>query len=94
MTEQHKEWRRAHHAGMTPIDAQAWQKSFDRKIRRLMREGADMDQIASARMPTEILDADYLSEQTLRGGWLDLQAVLQGLRKVTARILAETAAAE
>lgn len=79
MSEQHKEMLRAHHAGMTPIDAQAWQKSFDRKIRRLMREGADMDQIASARMPTEILDADYLSEQTLRGGWLDLQAVLQGL---------------
>jgi HD-GYP domain-containing protein (c-di-GMP phosphodiesterase class II) len=70
---------RAHQAGMTPLDAQAWQKSFDRRIRRLMREGADMDLIANARMPSEIQDVDYLTEQTLRGGWLDLQAVLQGL---------------
>lgn len=79
LSEQHRDMLRAHQAGMTPADAQAWQKSFDRKIRSLMREGADVDQIASARMPSEILDADYLTEQTVQGGWLDLQAALQGL---------------
>ena len=79
LSEQHRAMLRERQAGMTTMDAQAWQKSFDRKIRTLMREGADMELVASARMPSEILDADYLTEQTVRGGWLDLQVVLQGL---------------
>ncbi len=78
-SEQHRSMLAAHLACMTESDAQAWQKSLERLLRTLRRDGADMTLIAQIPMPGEILDTDYLESRDIDGGWLDLQEILRGL---------------
>lgn len=79
LSEQHKEMLRAHQASLTISDAKAWQKSFERMIHTMIKDGVDVDIIARAGLPTELLETDYLSGTEVLGGWLDLQEILRGL---------------
>lgn len=79
LTQQHKEMLSAHRASMTEADARAWQKSYERMIRLMLRDGVDVEIIARAGLPTELLETDYLSGREMLGGWLDLQEILRGL---------------
>ena len=79
LSEQHKEMLNAHQASMTEGDAKAWQKSYERMIQTMLRDGADLESIAKASMPTEIQEADYIIGKEIAGGWLDLQEVLRGI---------------
>ena len=76
---QHKERLHAHNAGSTPNDAWAWQRAYERMVHTMMREGVDLQTIANAPMPSEILQRDYIAAEELNGGWLDLQEVLRGI---------------
>ena len=76
---QHKEALIAHHAGMTTSDADAWQKSYERLISKLQKQGVAASVIARACMPSEILESDYNAGREILGGWLDLQEILLGL---------------
>ena len=76
---QQKEMLEAHQACMTPVDANAWQRSFERVIRAMLRDGFDIETIAHTCMPEEILESDYIVTAEVNGGWLDLQVILQGL---------------
>lgn len=69
----------AHQACMTESDAAAWQRSYERMIRTLLREGVALERIMQAGMPSEIVETDYLAGTPLLGGWLDLQETLRGL---------------
>ena len=79
LSAQHKEMLGAHQASMTQSDAKAWQKSYERMVRALLESGVGVDIIARACMPAEILETDYIIGREVLGGWLDLQAILQGL---------------
>lgn len=79
LSEQHKEMLNAHQACMTTSDAMAWERSFNRMIHTLLRSGVDVDIIAQAYLPSEIEEMDYIVGREVLGGWLDLQAILQGL---------------
>jgi HD-GYP domain-containing protein (c-di-GMP phosphodiesterase class II) len=79
LSAQHREMLNAHQASMTETDARAWQKSYERMIHTLLAEGADVDVIANACLPTEIWEADYVVGKEVLGGWLDLQEILRGL---------------
>ena len=79
LSEHHKEMLSAHQASMTESEAKAWQKSYERMIRNMLRDGIDMDVIARAGLPSDIQEIDYVVGKEVIGGWLDLQAVLQGL---------------
>ncbi|MBK7052129.1 MAG: hypothetical protein IPH54_16315 [Rhodoferax sp.] len=79
VSEQQKRMLEAHEACMTPVDANAWQKSFERVIRAMLRDGIDIETIAHTCMPEEILESDYIVTAEVNGGWLDLQIILQGL---------------
>lgn len=76
---QQKEMLEAHQACMTPVDANAWQRSFERVIRSMLKDGIDIETIAHTCMPEEILESDYIVTAEVNGGWLDLQVILQGL---------------
>lgn len=78
-SEQHKERLRAHGAAAHAGDAYAWQRAHARQVWELLREGADIAEIARLPMPGEILERDYLEERQLHGGWLDLQEALRVL---------------
>lgn len=78
-SEQHRKTLRAHQPGITPSDAEAWQKSFERMINVMMNEGVPMATIARACMPSEIWESDYRVGREVHGGWLDLQEILLGL---------------
>ncbi|MBA3058829.1 MAG: hypothetical protein KJ614_00240 [Gammaproteobacteria bacterium] len=78
-SEQQKELLRAHQASMTHSDALAWQRSFDRMVQHMIRDGVDVAIIARASMPSEIAEADYGDGRELNGSWLDLQELLLGL---------------
>ena len=78
-SEQQKELLRAHQASMTSSDAQAWQRSFDRMVQHMIRDGVDVAIIARATMPAEITEADYGNGREVNGSWLDLQELLLGL---------------
>lgn len=79
LSEQQKELLREHQACMSAIDAQAWQRSFERMLQRLEQEGADVSTLAHAKLPSEILETDFEAGKEVIGGWLDLQAILRGL---------------
>ena len=55
-----------------------WQKSYERMIQTMLRDGVDLETIAKASMPSEIREADYIVGKEVLGGWLDLQETLQG----------------
>ena len=79
ISEQHKEALRAHQASTTSGDANAWQKSYERTIRTMLKEGVDVKIIARTYMPTEIWESDYGSGREANAGWMDLQEILLGL---------------
>lgn len=66
-------------ASASPADASAWQRAYERTVHMLLRSGADLQQIADAKMPSEIRESDYQVAHQLDGGWLDLQVVLRGI---------------
>lgn len=78
-SEQQKELLRGHQASMSSSDAQAWQRSFDRMVQNMIRDGVDVAIIARASMPAEITEADYGDGREVNGSWLDLQELLLGL---------------
>lgn len=78
-SEQHREKLYAHQASSTLSDALAWQRSYERMVHIMLREGADLQDIARAPMPSEIRTADFAEGRQIDGGWLDLQEVLRGI---------------
>jgi len=78
-SEQHKELLKAHQACVTSSDDHAWRKSFERMVYKMLRDGVDPQVIAHAGLPASIAEADYIEGKEMQGGWLDLQAILQGL---------------
>jgi HD-GYP domain-containing protein (c-di-GMP phosphodiesterase class II) len=78
-SEHHKETLRTHHAAITTGDAQAWQRSYERMIAAMIKDGVPMAIIAKAPMPTEIWESDYRVGREVHGDWLDLQEMLLGL---------------
>ena len=76
---QHKEALSSHHAAITTSDANAWQKSYERMISHMLKQGVPVDVIAKACMPSEIWETDYSVGREVHGGWLDLQEILLGL---------------
>ena len=78
-SEHHKDLLRARSAAISDFDAEAWQKSYQRKINALIEEGVPVEIIARACMPSEILASDYQVSREARAGWLDLQEILLGL---------------
>ena len=79
LSEQHLEMLSARQACMTQSDAQAWQRSYQRMIHCLLEEGADVEIIARANLPGEILETDSVMGNEVLGGWLELQEILRGL---------------
>lgn len=78
-TEEDREKLRAHNASSTLADALAWQRSYERTVRMLLREGADVQEIARLYMPTDIPEIDRVVDAEVKGGWLDMQEVLRGI---------------
>lgn len=76
LSTQHQDMLEAHRACVTEIDFKAWQRSYDRMVYKLFREGASMDALARSYMPSEILDIDYVVGYDITGGWVDLHEVL------------------
>jgi hypothetical protein len=79
VSEQHREKLYAHQASSTEVDAQAWQRAYERMVHTMLREGLDLQEIARAPMPSFISPRDYVVAQQLKSGWLDLQEVLRGI---------------
>lgn len=79
LSEEHREMLRTHEASTTEGDSRAWHNSHERLIRRLLRDGVDVDVIARTPLPAVISDADYVVGKDVQGGWLDLQEILRGL---------------
>lgn len=79
LSAQHKDMLNAHQSCMTESDAKAWQRSYERMIHTMLRDGADVETIARASMPAEIWETDYVVGTEVLGGWLDLQEILRGL---------------
>lgn len=79
LSQQQQEVLSAHQACMSENDAVAWQKSYERMIRNMLRDGVAIERMLQAGMPSEIWEADYLSGTQVKGGWLDLQEILRGL---------------
>ena len=79
LSEQHRDMLSAHRASLTESDARAWEKSYERMIRAMLSDGADVETIARARLPAQIAETDYIVGQRVLGGWLDLQEILRGL---------------
>lgn len=78
-SETHREMLATHQACMTQTDAQAWERALARQMRSMRQQGVDMAHIASAPMPAQILDSDFLECYTVQGGWLDFQETLCNL---------------
>ena len=76
---QHQEILAAHKACVTEADFKAWQRSYDRMVYKLFREGATMEELARSYMPSEILDVDYVVGYDISGGWLDMHEVLSSV---------------
>ncbi len=74
-----KDLLRVHQASTTEADARAWQRSHERVIRQMMRDGLTVEAIAAARLPAVIEDIDYVVGKEVQGGWLDLQELLRGM---------------
>lgn len=78
-SEAQREMLAEHQACMTETDAQAWERALARQMRLMRQQGVDMAHIASAPMPAQILDTDFLTSYTVQGGWLDVQQSLCNL---------------
>jgi HD-GYP domain-containing protein (c-di-GMP phosphodiesterase class II) len=78
-SEDHRQKLYAHDASSTPSDALAWQRSYERMVHTMLRDGVDVQIIARAPMPSEILESDYVVGASVNGGWLDLQEMLRGI---------------
>lgn len=78
-SEEHRDKLHAHNASSTPGDALAWQRSYERMVHAMLRDGVDMQVIARATMPSEIRESDYVVGGLVNGGWLDLQEMLRGI---------------
>lgn len=78
-SEEHRDKLHAHNASSTPSDALAWQRSYERMVHAMLRDGMDVQDIARAPMPSEIRESDYVVGDAVQGGWLDLQAMLRGI---------------
>ena len=76
---QHKEKLKSHNASTTENDALAWQRSYERMVHAMLRQGVDVQIVAMAPMPSEIREIDYVVVKPMSGGWLDLQEVLRGI---------------
>ncbi len=68
-----------HQACMSQSDAVAWEKSYERMIRTMLRDGVPIERILQTGMPSEIGQSDYQSATEVKGSWLDLQETLRGL---------------
>lgn len=79
VSEAHRDKLQAHHASSTPSDALAWQRSYERMVHAMLRDGVDVQDIARAPMPSDIRESDYVVGETVQGGWLDLQEMLRGI---------------
>jgi HD-GYP domain-containing protein (c-di-GMP phosphodiesterase class II) len=79
VSEQHREKLHAHQASSTLADALAWQRSYERMVHVMLRDGVEMQAISRASMPSEIRETDYVVGESVSGGWLDLQEVLRGI---------------
>jgi len=79
LSAQHQEMLAAHKACVTETDFKAWQRSYDRMVYKLFREGATMDELAKSYMPSVILEVDYVVGHDITGGWLDLHEVLSSV---------------
>jgi HD-GYP domain-containing protein (c-di-GMP phosphodiesterase class II) len=79
LSAQHQEILAAHKACVTEADFKAWQRSYDRMVYKLFREGATMEELARSYMPSEILDVDYVVGYDISGGWLDMHEVLSSV---------------
>lgn len=78
-SEDHRQKLHAHNASSTPADALAWQRSYERMVHTMLREGVDVQVIARAPMPSEVRESDYVVGANVNGGWLDLQEMLRGI---------------
>lgn len=78
-SEEHRQKLYAHDASSTPGDALAWQRSYERMVHTMLRDGVDVQTIALEPMPSEILESDYVVGASINGGWLDLQEMLRGI---------------
>jgi hypothetical protein len=74
----HRDKLETFQASATQVDAQAWQRAYERMVQTMMREGAELAEIAAATLPLEIRATDYIVGQAMRGGWLDLLQILRG----------------
>jgi HD-GYP domain-containing protein (c-di-GMP phosphodiesterase class II) len=79
LSEQHRDKLHGFNACTTASDAMAWQRAYERMVHALLREGVDVQVIAAMPMPSEIRESDFVVDQQLNGGWLDLQEVLRGI---------------
>ncbi len=75
----HRDKLSNHQACMTEGDALAWQRSLERLMRAIYRDGGDLSLLDEMPLPTEIIDEDYLPGHEVHGGWLDLQDILRGV---------------
>ncbi len=79
LSEEHREKLHAFNACATEGDTFAWQRAYERMVYEMLRDGMDLQSIATAPMPSEIRESDYVVGAQLSGGWLDLQEVLRGI---------------
>jgi HD-GYP domain-containing protein (c-di-GMP phosphodiesterase class II) len=77
-SEQHREKLYAHKASTTESEAQAWQRSYERMVYAMLRNGMDVNHLSHLSMPSEISERDFSAGEPIKGGWLDLQEVLRG----------------
>ncbi len=79
VSKEHRDKLHAFNASTTETDAQAWQRSYERMVHAMLRDGVDLKTVAQAPMPSQIAQRDYIVSMQLNGGWLDLQEVLRGI---------------
>jgi hypothetical protein len=79
VSEQHRDKLHAHQACSTATEGLAWQQAYERMVHQMLRDGVDVLTIATAPMPSVILERDYVVGQQFSGGWLDIQEVLRGV---------------
>lgn len=77
--EAHKEMLAAHRAQVTELDLQAWQRSHDRMVYAMLREGRSLEEILNTPFPSTILEVDYAIGFEIAGGWLDLHEAINSV---------------
>ena len=79
LTQDRLESLSARPAGVTQDEAQAWQKGYDHRFHQLLEQGANVDTLASLRLPRDMAQADDAAQGEALTGWLELQERLRGL---------------